>query len=236
MVGLHLVISALALLGATGSNASPLRRRDCSDYQIVAARGTSNPQNSTFGYTGMVDTVFKTLPGGSFYDVVYPANYFFYPGIPEGVADLTKHLQQSVQNCPKQKYALIGYSQGAEVINRVIVNVNSTLNATVYDRIKSVIYVGNPSHLPNSTANVDQDGGKATDAWKGILSVTGILGPRIPRLDAYISSAKLLDICYTYDLICAFNEPHNSFSNHTLYNNSMGVQTQGAKHMLARLK
>ncbi|KAK0543739.1 hypothetical protein OC845_005972 [Tilletia horrida] len=236
MLALMLATIVFALLGPDASEASPLERRACSKYQIITARGTGIAQGSTTGYTGMLGTVLKRVSGGSHYDLVYPANgnFVFPPPTSQdsGVANLTAYLQASVKSCPSQTYALIGYSQGAEVINRVLLNVNSTTNATLWNLVKAVVYVGNPSHHPNNAANFDQDGGNLTQPFTGEGIWPGISAPLTP----YIKAKKLHDICYTHDDVCASDDPNKvAFKYHMWYENTTSVQAQGSNFMIAKL-
>ncbi|KAK0552669.1 hypothetical protein OC846_001839 [Tilletia horrida] len=229
MLGLNLVTVTLALLGTSVSKASPLERRACTKYEIIHARGTFQPNGSTEGFTGMLNTVLNTRAGGSNYSVVYPASLDFSKSIPQGVADLSAHLKASIAACPTRNYTLIGYSQGAEVMNEYLINVTSTSNATIYNRIKAIVYVGNPSHTPYTSSNFDENGGTSTNPYIGSYK------PKTPKLTQWLS--KLHDICYNYDDICANNQskPFGQGSNHGKYEDDTNVQNQGAQFILAKL-
>ncbi|KAK0547895.1 hypothetical protein OC846_001155 [Tilletia horrida] len=234
MFGFNLATVTLAILGAAASNASPLERRACPTYEIIVARGTGDPQGSSNGFTGMLTQALAALPGSARYDVNYPASFDFYNSIQAGVSDLRTHLFNGVTFCPNQKYALIGYSQGAEVMNNYLQNVNSTSNSNIYSRIKAVVYIGNPSKSAYNPSNFDENGGKLTDPYSG----GGIAGFKTPPLTAWINSGKLHDICHTYDVVCAFNQPNPDPSNnngHFEYQNSTSVQNQGANFIISKI-
>ncbi|KAK0547894.1 hypothetical protein OC846_001154 [Tilletia horrida] len=229
MFGLSFATTILALLGASTSAASPLERRACPSIEIIDARGTTTPQGSTSGYTGMLTQARNAL-GAASYSVNYPASIDFYNSIQAGVNDLRNHIFNGVTFCPNQKYAFIGYSQGAEVMNNYLQNVNSTSNANIYNLIKAIVYIGNPSHSPYNPSNFDQNGGKLTDPYIG----GGIGGFRTPPLTPYINSGKLHDICYTQDIICAVNSTNASLDAHLQYDTSTSVQNQGASFIISK--
>ncbi|KAK0552670.1 hypothetical protein OC846_001838 [Tilletia horrida] len=234
MFGLNFAVATLALLGASASNASPFERRACTKYEIITARGTGQAQGQTFGYTAMLTKVLKSVPGGSHYDLVYPASLDLENSATAGVKNLTAHLKAGVKSCPTRNYALIGYSQGAEVMNRVLEYINSGNNATVFNRIKAVVYIGNPSHKPYSAANFDEKGGNSTNPYTGVFNY---FDEPSPRLLPFIKAKKLHDICFNYDTICAADQvaPSGQDSTHGMYNDSASVQSQGAKFIQAKL-
>lgn len=85
----------------------------CNDYLLIDTRGTGEPQGESIGFRGMISDVLATLPNGARYDTVYPAA----PDVTQqttliGSSDIENVIQQGLQTCPQQQYALLGYSQG----------------------------------------------------------------------------------------------------------------------------
>ena len=85
----------------------------CHDYVLINSRGTGEPQGESIGFKEMISEVLATLPNGVRYDTVYPAA----PDLTQqttfiGSSDIENEIQQGLQACPEQKYALLGYSQG----------------------------------------------------------------------------------------------------------------------------
>lgn len=85
----------------------------CNDYLLVDTRGTGEPQGESIGFKDMISDVLATLPDGARYDTVYPAA----PDVTQqttliGSSDIENVIQQGLQTCPQQQYALLGYSQG----------------------------------------------------------------------------------------------------------------------------
>lgn len=112
-----------------------------------------------------------TLPSGGRHDTVYPA-------APDGTQqttfigskDIRSVIQDGLQACPAQKYALLGYSQGATVTNEVLQAFSPS--SSEGQALKAVVLVGNPYHLPNKTGNVDETCGSSTAGASGILLST----------------------------------------------------------------
>jgi cutinase len=65
----------------------------------------------------MGDLVLQQFPGRSKYtELTYPAAVPFDSSAPVGVGNLISTLNTEAQQCPNQKYILLGYSQGAGVV------------------------------------------------------------------------------------------------------------------------
>jgi len=90
--------------------------KGCAKFEVIVARGTSEP-----GDLGMIigdplvarikrDLPQETVRG---YPVQYPAAT---TGLDIGVADIQKRLEQQAKECPDEKFALAGYSQGGRVV------------------------------------------------------------------------------------------------------------------------
>ena len=118
-------IVVLAFLTATGSLASPFlstrQSSNCSGgLQMFIARGSLEPQGE--GVESCVPAlVQQSIPGSKAEGIVYPAdpnNYF--TSEPEGVSAMTQAIKNYTQACPTGKFALLGYSQGANVVSDVI--------------------------------------------------------------------------------------------------------------------
>jgi cutinase len=149
-------VGAAAALGAVLAAPSAAGAAACSDVELVVARGTSEP-----GTLGIVvgDNVLaetrRALPGRDVtaYAVDYPAGFDpTSPGL--GVVDTVEHVTAQAAACPAQRFVLVGYSQGAQVIDGALgVDTTGTINggpppavipADVAPRIAAVTNFGNP--------------------------------------------------------------------------------------------
>jgi cutinase len=175
--------AALAAAGLTVVTAAPAQAA-CADIDVVVARGTGEP-----GVLGIIvgDPVFFALTRAitdqtlSSYRVDYPAD--LSPTSPlEGNLDAVEHVTQQAAACPSQRFILVGYSQGANVMDNSI-GISSagalvggpivaTIPASVEPRVAAVLLFGNPI----------RDIGR---------SVTGTY------------AARTLDICAAGDPVCS---------------------------------
>lgn len=107
---------ALDLLKATPIANGPIPT-GCADLEVLIARGTGEggPYGAIVG-----DPLMKRLNkelGSKVqgYAVQYPASSNI-TGMRTGAADVIKRLTSQITACPKQRFALVGYSQGSGVM------------------------------------------------------------------------------------------------------------------------
>ncbi|KAL2261877.1 hypothetical protein VTK26DRAFT_3109 [Humicola hyalothermophila] len=116
----------------------------CSDYEILVARGTSEPNFEPDGKFGVVvgdpvvSNVTEVLPGSRGYPVQYPASSDIISGIRQGARDVVNRITSQALRCPNQKFALVGYSQGAAVMHAAA----DDLSRLLYSRIKALVMFG----------------------------------------------------------------------------------------------
>ncbi|MBV1939068.1 cutinase family protein [Streptomyces sp. BV286] len=153
-------LSAAAALLAGGGGVialtAPGASAACSDIEVVSARGTFEP--GTLG-TIVGDPVFaalqKRLTGKNLtsHKVDYPADLSLGSSA-QGNTDLVNHVKAQASSCPAQKFILVGYSQGANVVDNSIgissagSPVGGTITATLPDdvepKVSAVLLFGNP--------------------------------------------------------------------------------------------
>jgi cutinase len=154
-----LCLAALSLVGGAGltSLSAPVASAaTCSDIDVVAARGTFEP-----GTLGAIvgDPVYSALQQKltgrhlSSYKVNYPADLSLTSAA-QGNADLVNHVSGQAAACPNQRFILVGYSQGANVVDNSIgissdgavvgSPIVATLPAAVAPRVAAVLLFGNP--------------------------------------------------------------------------------------------
>lgn len=128
----------------------------CSDVEVVAARGTFEP-----GTLGIIvgDPVYsavrRRLIGTSTtsYAVDYPAD-LGSTSARQGNIDLVDHVTRQASACPDQRFVLVGYSQGANVVSNSIgvssagaavgAPIAATIPASVEPRVAAVVVFGPP--------------------------------------------------------------------------------------------
>ncbi|QUQ64763.1 cutinase family protein [Kutzneria sp. CA-103260] len=155
-----LVASTIALFGATGLStavAPTASAAVCADVDVGVARGTFEPGN-----LGLIvgDRVFSalrhTLPSTSLsgYRVNYPASLDQPASVQQGNTDLVAHVRTRAAACPRERFVLVGYSQGANVVDNAL-GVSSAgalvggpivavLPASVELRVAAVLLFGSP--------------------------------------------------------------------------------------------
>ncbi|MFJ6086744.1 cutinase family protein [Streptomyces sp. NPDC092369] len=156
---IRLCLAALSLVGGAGLatlTAPSASAAACSDIDVVAARGTFEP-----GTLGLIvgDPVFSALQKKitgrnlSNYAVNYPADLSLTSAA-QGNADLVNHVNSQASACPNQRFILVGYSQGANVVDNSIgissdgavvgSPIVATIPAAVGPRVAAVLLFGNP--------------------------------------------------------------------------------------------
>ena len=141
----------------------------------------------------MISQTLDKVPNGIEYDTVYPAGVD--QNTTEAVSDMIKKIDDGLDSCPDQTYALLGYSQGATA---VLDTLNSDdLSAAAKKAIDAVVLIGNPYRLPDQESNVEGAGSvKKTTGEANTLSTK-----RIPK--AFDESGKVADYCYIVGLVRA---------------------------------
>jgi cutinase len=155
---LRLAVAGATLAAGAGLVAvtAPTASAACADLDVVAARGTFEP-----GTLGLIvgDPVYAALQrkitGKSLtsYAVDYPASLDLTSAA-QGNADLVDHVTAQAASCPNQRFILVGYSQGANVVDNSIgissagavvgSPIVATIPAALEPRVAAVLLFGNP--------------------------------------------------------------------------------------------
>lgn len=152
-------LAALAFAGGAALTAVPAPAASaaaCTEIDVVAARGTFEP-----GTLGAIvgDPVYsalqRKLTGKSLssYKVDYPADLSLTSAA-QGNSDLVNHVRSQAASCPSQRFILVGYSQGANVVdNSVGISsagavvgspIVATIPAALEPRVAALLLFGNP--------------------------------------------------------------------------------------------
>lgn len=216
-----------ALIVSSSTAAVIEARDDCHAYVIVSARGTTEKQGPSLAFKGMIATTLNNVKGGIEYDVVYPAS-LADNSTSIGVHDVEDYIHNGLQACPNQKYALLGYSQGAGVILTAVKKLTGT---PAEDAIKALLFAGNPYQVANQPTTVNTTGGDSTRAAHGDLL---FLNPSIGLSQHWVNSGKALNICADGDDVCTDGGPGLG-NGHIAYFFSSTAQKEGAQHLIAQL-
>ena len=150
------VVATLVTGAGVAVAAAPAAAAPCTDINVVSARGTSEP-----GTLGIIvgDSVYSALRSRitgrslSAYAVNYPADVSV-GSASRGNADLVDHVTRQAASCPNQRFILVGYSQGANVVDNSI-GISSQgaavggpivarIPASVEPRVAAILLFGNP--------------------------------------------------------------------------------------------
>ncbi|MFE9789481.1 cutinase family protein [Nocardia salmonicida] len=159
---------ALVIVGvATGtvtalSTGTAAAAPTCADVHVISARGTNEPGGmwSKFHLGTVVGNpvyaaINDALPGTvDAYRVEYPASLDQPTSVQKGNRDMVDHVVKQASACPDQRFVLVGYSQGANVVDNSI-GISSegakvggpivaTLPAQLDARIAAILLFGNP--------------------------------------------------------------------------------------------
>jgi cutinase len=153
------LVAAAAVVAPAGVSvaAAGTASADCADYDVVVARGTGEPGTLGVIVGDPVYAALRTALAGhttSAYPVSYPASLAQPASVQAGNTDLVRHVTDQAAACPGQRFVLVGYSQGANVVDNSI-GVSSagalvggpivaTLPDAVASRVASVLLFGNP--------------------------------------------------------------------------------------------
>jgi Cutinase len=110
----------------------------------ITARGTTEPRYPSYGII-VGDPIFNAtknlIPDLTGYSINYPAS-FACDSLGLGVTDTLSHLKNQSIACPSQKFVLVGYSQGADVMHFSSLKIPTNL----YDKIIALVMFGDPGN------------------------------------------------------------------------------------------
>ena len=159
--------------------------------KLIDARGTNEPQGVSIMFYPMLQSILAKVPDGVSLPVEYPAGVD--QNTTSGQEFIIDTINQGLQKCPNQTYALFGYSQGATLILRTL----EELSSEAINSVSSVILVGNPYRVPDKLSNVNGTGQAGNDATVGLFVASATANNEsIPQLsDKLDQSGKVLDYC-----------------------------------------
>jgi hypothetical protein len=125
--------------------------------------------------------------------VPYPASFdrpVFYPlSELRGADRLARDAADYAARCPAARLALVGFSQGADVVSDVVHRAARGSVALAPDRVAGAVMLGSPRRDPQAPNILDTPG-------------RGVLGPRpLRELDVY--DGRVREACAPGDPICA---------------------------------
>ncbi|RJO73809.1 cutinase family protein [Nocardia panacis] len=147
------VLIFVAAVGAATGICGRAAADSCAAVELVVARGTTEP-----GWLGaeVGDPLYAALrqelpTDTTAYPVRYPADLLDSSSVQDGTRDMVAHLVGQAAMCPRQRFVLAGYSQGAVVTHGVLgtgviaqLPAIAALPAALAPRIAAVLLFGDP--------------------------------------------------------------------------------------------
>ncbi|GAA5094215.1 cutinase family protein [Nocardia iowensis] len=187
-----MVTAVLPVGTASTAQAAP---QHCPEMYVVAIPGTWETSNTDPG-KGMLAEVAEDLPGDVWTDyVAYPATAFPWEGDvygrskQEAIDDARGLITAMAQRCDTTRFALLGYSQGADAAGDLAAEIGTGLGAVSPNRVALVGLISDPRRSPTDTLI----GPPVTGAGAG--------GPRLGGFGWL--SPQTYTFCAAGDLYCA---------------------------------
>ncbi|KAH7175062.1 cutinase [Fusarium flagelliforme] len=183
-------------------------------------------------FQNTIERILANNTGAVSQAVIYPAG--FDQNVTAGVNFVTNVIKYGLQDCPKQKYFLFGYSQGATVVQKALNELDDTSIAAV----SSIVMVGNPYRMPGRFSNVDSQGHHDNRTANGLFTIQSLQSnDSIPTFNESLDrSGKVADICLENDIVCSFDPECKCqlASDHLSYGLMKPVQDQIFNHVVSR--
>ncbi len=192
---------AFASVATVEANAVPAPGSGCAQVAIITARASGEAAGE--GITGslvtqIVNSSNQTVSRAS---VSYPATLTNYASSSaQGESALKTQLTNEVNSCPSTKVVLLGYSQGAQVVEDMFSGggggllgaTTAPLSTSITSHVAAVATFGDPRHVT----------GQAVDL--GTARVNGLF-PRSASQDSALSAAssRIQAYCDANDEFCA---------------------------------
>ncbi|MGW0252505.1 cutinase family protein [Nocardia goodfellowii] len=222
-----------AVLCAPGSAQPPATGQGCPALWVLGVQGTSEsfPGASPTADTGMLGALLgpvvaavPSLVQRSY--IAYPASFGgalgtgggtepYVHSAGAGLAALTATAAQIAADCPSTALALVGYSQGAQVISSFAEEVGAGRGPVAPDRVAGVALFSDPARAPGSPVIPGRPGQLTPDPAPGTngAAVSGVAitsasasGGGIATtsgVDYGALTGRVADICAEGDLSCA---------------------------------
>ncbi|KAI0409523.1 carbohydrate esterase family 5 protein [Xylaria palmicola] len=157
---------SLLLLVATAARTSfgLDRRQRCSSLHIFGARETTAPPGFGTAAT-VVGLIQQAYPAASAESIIYPAagGDQYGASVAAGIRAVAAQTNSYSQQCPDTTLVMVGYSQGAQIIDDAFcggpdaLSLNTTresVSAGVSRMVAAIILMGNPRNIPGRVGNI----------------------------------------------------------------------------------
>ncbi|KAK8162436.1 cutinase-domain-containing protein [Phyllosticta citrichinensis] len=138
-------------------NKGKIGKGKCASVMVVFARGTTEvaPLGTIVG--PRLETALEAMVGKKEVMVMgvdYPADVagFLVGGDANGSAMMAATVKEMVKSCPKSKVAMVGYSQGGQLVH----NAAAQLDTAVAARVSAAVIFGDPD-FPKPVPKIDPE-------------------------------------------------------------------------------
>lgn len=203
--------AAAAVAGLVGLTPAPAANAaDCSDIEVVFARGTGDAPGVGEVGQAFADALRAKAGGRSVgvYAVNYPATMNFLQAA-DGAADANGHVQWLAANCPSTRVVLGGFSQGAAVVD-LMLGVSPALGAIPglpgLDAVPGVNLSGLTAPLPPDAADH--------------VAAVAVFGNPLGKIKGSLSQlapafgGRTIDLCNAGDPVCGKGDLSNDAPHH----------------------
>ncbi|KAI0863714.1 carbohydrate esterase family 5 protein [Xylaria cubensis] len=160
MKHVSLLLLATAVMATVGLG----QREGCSDLRIFGARETTAPPGFGTAAT-VISLIQRSYPAASAESIIYPAagGNSYGASVAAGVRAVAAQTNSYFQKCPNTTLVMVGYSQGAQIIDDAFcggpdgLSLNMTresVSAGVSRMVAAIILMGNPRHIPGRVGNI----------------------------------------------------------------------------------
>lgn len=185
---------------AAAGGAAPAAAGPCAAVEVLAARGTGEPQSGSL-IMGSLPRDIAQRTGGQVYQVRYPASVDYINGPNQGADDALARLRAQAAACPDQRFVLAGYSEGAMVMTTLM----ARLPAAIEPRVVAAVLYGNPYYKSSSPSATGSARGQANGLVPGIGVPAAFAG-------------RTRDYCNTGDPVCGAGSNVAAHLSYSQYN------------------
>jgi acetylxylan esterase len=225
--GLLALGGAAACLAGAGPAGAVASSATCTTVHVIAARASTEAPGD-----GVIGSLVTLIQGDvsatvSQEAVVYPATLTNYASsVAQGDSAIESELATDVAKCPSEKFVLVGYSQGAQVVGDALggggggnlgTPATPGVPAATAAKIIAVIQMGDPRRVPGLSFDVGTDPG-----------ATGLF-PRPASETLAPFAAKIQSYCDTGDPFCASGANLEAHLDYTQKYNTAASQFVKAK-------
>jgi len=158
----YLIIHAAILSTALAAPFFGRRQTTCPPNHLIVARGSLESPGPGLLVT-LADKIIAANPGTTMEAIDYPATLDNYDtSSANGTIAVQQQLNSFVQKCPNAKVAMLGFSQGAQIVGDAIAGggiqgiskLNLPISRAVSDQVDAMVFYGDPRHNARATYNV----------------------------------------------------------------------------------